>query len=116
MRSRRATGWLTRVQMTTGNIGCFGRWETEINLVWSEHEAKVDIVNRGRSSTSPVTHEVVRAWVSEVCAVLLRPERASKSHGSTSSRDYGGLVWDGSDLQGGFSGQVAWDSRSSSRM
>ena len=98
-----------RMRLETGFSACFSEGGSAIDLVWSEHEARVDVIRGGRTIVEPLSHQTARKWAYEVCEALLRPEH--ELGGSSTTKHFGTLTWEGSDPQGGFSGRAAWETR-----
>jgi hypothetical protein len=96
-----------RMRLETGFSACFSEGLSVIELVWSEHEARVDILRKGRATVESLSHQAARTWACDVCEALLRPEHELGERSTT--QYFGTLTWEGSDLRGGFSGGAAWE-------
>ena len=74
--------------------------------VWSEREARADVLRGKLLVGAPLAPQAARAWVRDVCEALLKPEREL---GGRSTTGYSGdLTWDGRDAEGQFAGHAAW--------
>lgn len=96
-----------RMRLETAFSACFSGGSGAIELVWSEHEARVGIVRRNRSTVEPVDHQTAKTWICDVCEALLKPEH--ELGGRSTTKHFGTLTWEGADPHGRFSGRAAWE-------